>query len=179
VLADLVSQTTTGPIQASILLNTDGSLLSFKGTVPTRAKTIAAVVSNAWFAYDRHARPPPSSSASGSAAAGASAASLQSQPAMQPYGIHNSNTQLDAGSDMDGLRELIIECEEGMLTIQGIGRHVLLCCVSRPDAPLGMIKAKVSSGVTGHLDVVQTDWLTGLTDWLADWLRRWLRWLLS
>nr|KAJ3422713.1 hypothetical protein HK105_006772 [Polyrhizophydium stewartii] len=77
------------------LLNTDGSLLSFQGVTPQRARTVATVVSNAWYAYDRHARPPP--------AAGVGLV-LGGTPAA-----------VDSGGEAEGQSELVIECEVRLL----------------------------------------------------------------
>eukprot|EP00842_Homolaphlyctis_polyrhiza_P004245 jgi/Hompol1/4821/HPOL_003990-RA len=100
-LEHLLEQAITGGITSIILLQTDGSLLSYSGLASSRAKTIAAVVSNAWYAYDRHARPPPSAAAPSS------------------VGLRTHGTDA-VGSDADGMHELVIESEGALLAIKGV-----------------------------------------------------------
>ncbi|KAL2915231.1 Ragulator complex protein lamtor2 [Polyrhizophydium stewartii] len=121
-LGQLLAQAMTDGISSALLLNTDGSLLSFQGVTPQRARTVATVVSNAWYAYDRHARPPP--------AAGVGLV-LGGTPAA-----------VDSGGEAEGQSELVIECEGGVVAVSAVGRRVLLCCIAEPETELGLVKAK-------------------------------------
>ncbi|KAI9090991.1 hypothetical protein DFS34DRAFT_338620 [Phlyctochytrium arcticum] len=56
-IAQVLQQANTSGITASLLLNADGSLVSFAGGSDKDAKVLAAVVSNVWFAYERHGKP--------------------------------------------------------------------------------------------------------------------------
>ncbi|KAJ3180692.1 Ragulator complex protein lamtor2 [Geranomyces variabilis] len=56
-IAQVLAQVNTAGVKATLLLNPDGSLISFAGWSEREARVLAAVASNVWFAYERHGRP--------------------------------------------------------------------------------------------------------------------------
>lgn len=56
-LSAVLNNTLDNDLQTCVLLNTDGSLVSYGGPNVKFAKTVASIVSNIWYAYDRHGRP--------------------------------------------------------------------------------------------------------------------------
>ncbi|KAI8911382.1 hypothetical protein PhCBS80983_g06158 [Powellomyces hirtus] len=113
VIAQVLSQVNTNGIKATLLLNPDGSLISFAGGSESEAKVLAAVASNVWFAYERHGKP--------AAAAGAEGG--------------------EAGNSAESLQDLILDCEAGKLSVSRASR-MLLCLVANEEVEWGLLKAK-------------------------------------
>ncbi|KAJ8328370.1 Ragulator complex protein lamtor2 [Batrachochytrium dendrobatidis] len=136
-VGDLLAQATYGGVESTMLLSTDGSLLSFQGESILRAKTIAAVVSNIWFAYDRHAQlSPPTLHANSHN----ELSTFQDTGALRPV---SAETPVALDSHESGQQELIIECEEGLIVIHAVRQKVLLCCVCALSCDLGCVKSKM------------------------------------
>ncbi|KAI9332917.1 hypothetical protein DFJ73DRAFT_55135 [Zopfochytrium polystomum] len=54
VVRDVLAQANSGGVRTTMLLNADGTLIAFAGGTDRDAKTIAAVASNIWVAYEKH-----------------------------------------------------------------------------------------------------------------------------
>ncbi|KAJ1344139.1 hypothetical protein BSLG_001279 [Batrachochytrium salamandrivorans] len=110
-LGQLLAQATTGKVESTMLLHTDGSLLSFHGGSVLKAKTIATIVSNAWFAYDRHARLSPPTVVLGRHDYGLDTSQQRFESTPLSSGNIGTIARNPSLSDADEQQELIIECE--------------------------------------------------------------------
>ncbi|KND00126.1 uncharacterized protein SPPG_04468 [Spizellomyces punctatus DAOM BR117] len=110
VITQVLQQANTAGVHAALLLNPDGSLVSFAGGTEKDAKVLAAVASNVWFGYERYGKPPAANSVEG-------------------------------GEGKEGLRNLILDCEQGKLSITRTSR-MLLCLVADERVEWGLLKAK-------------------------------------
>ncbi|KAH6569226.1 hypothetical protein BASA61_010197 [Batrachochytrium salamandrivorans] len=142
-LGQLLAQATTGKVESTMLLHTDGSLLSFHGGSVLKAKTIATIVSNAWFAYDRHARLSPPTVVLGRHDYGLDTSQQRFESTPLSSGNIGTIARNPSLSDADEQQELIIECEGGILTIHTVSKRVLLCCLSDISCNLGLVRSKM------------------------------------
>ncbi|KAI8823369.1 uncharacterized protein EV422DRAFT_520793 [Fimicolochytrium jonesii] len=127
-IAQVLAQAATDDVRAALLLQQDGSLISFAGAPEKEAKVIAAVASNVWFAYERNGKP-----ASGGARVGGDNAHAQ-PPQRQG----------------EGMRSLVLECEHGKLALSKISR-MLLCLVAEENVEWGLLNAKTKA-LQDHLE---------------------------
>ncbi|RUS24462.1 hypothetical protein BC938DRAFT_473542 [Jimgerdemannia flammicorona] len=116
VLSQVLQQSTSGGIKASLLMNNEGSILASSADNDRDARVYAAISANIWATYDKNCSRPGFMGESGE----------------------------------EGLRMVLVECEEGTIAITTVST-MLLCLVAADNVGLGIIIAKANA-LMRHLE---------------------------
>ncbi|KAI8336190.1 hypothetical protein BC941DRAFT_428559 [Chlamydoabsidia padenii] len=116
VISQVLRQSTTNGVKASLLMTLDGSLLSFATNNDKNVKTYAAISVTIWSSYKKQV----------------------------------SLGSFLGGGELDNPQFLLLDCEEGVVFITGVGT-MLLCLVAEKSVPLGLLKTKAEA-LRAHLE---------------------------
>ncbi|CAG8468691.1 6200_t:CDS:2 [Paraglomus occultum] len=121
-IQQVLKQATSGGVRATLLLNSEGSPISFVAETDREARIYAAIASNVWTTFEKGTK---------------------------------SMTQ------DDGVRFLVVECEEGTLALTTVSK-MMLCLVAKPEVGIAILKAK-SDALVRHLEEPLTNVMTNVS----------------
>lgn len=119
-LKSLLSQANSGGVHSTLLLNREGSLVSYSGVSDNEARVNSAIAASIWAAYEKSAK-------------------VAVTPSSQ-FGVHESESFHSASP----LQFVVIDCEQGLAALAGIpGSDFVVFSLADHNCELGMIKKKV------------------------------------
>ncbi len=164
VLPQIIQQANTNGIKSTLLLHSNGSLLSAYGeNTKEMDKLVSAIVSNVWNSYSKAGRNAfVNSTMSSSSAANQNFGDENDENFVEDddenfddgddeneeYGAQHGGSNLTVNNNnnnnkmVEKLQCLILDCEMGRLAIVGVSSKVILCLCAEKSVEFGMLKAK-------------------------------------
>ena len=149
ILPKIIEQANTDGVKATLLLQSNGSLLASSGANSKEMdKLVAAIVSNIWSSYSKAGRSAFNNGLHptneyGEEEEGVNSGEEEPMGDEQNHMIRQEEEQQsNEQAVVEKLNLLLLDCEAGRLAITGVSPTVVLCLCAEKNVEFGLLRAK-------------------------------------